>query len=50
MQRLEEPYSGTVQGVTMRYGITTHDMDYERARVAQLEGLAASGRPPAPTP
>ena len=33
----------------MRYGITTHDMDYERARVAGLEGLAQRGRRPAPT-
>src|SRR4051794_15688864 len=41
MQRLEAPYAGTAQGVAMRYGITTHDMDYERARVAALEGLAA---------
>jgi alpha-galactosidase len=42
MQRLEAPYSGTAQGVKMRYGIETHDMDYERARVAGLEGLAKS--------
>jgi alpha-galactosidase/6-phospho-beta-glucosidase family protein len=40
MQRLEAPYAGTAQGVAMRYGITTHDMDYERARVAGLERLA----------
>jgi len=40
MQWLEAPYSGTAQGVAMRYGITTHDMAYERARVAELEGLA----------
>jgi len=33
MQRLEEPYAGTAQGVSMRYGITTHDMAYERSRV-----------------
>ena len=38
MQRLEEPYSGTAQGVKMRYGIETHDMDYERARVARARG------------
>ena len=25
----------------MRYGITTHDMAYEKARVAELEALAA---------
>jgi alpha-galactosidase/6-phospho-beta-glucosidase family protein len=50
MQRLEEPYGGTVQGVKMRYGITTHDMDYERARVAQLEGLAATWTAPGAEP
>lgn len=41
MQRLEEPYAGTAQGVSMRYGITTHDMNYERSRVRDLEKLAA---------
>jgi alpha-galactosidase len=50
MQRLEGEYGGTAQGVAMRYGITTHDMDYERARVADLERLAAEwtaeGAPP----
>jgi alpha-galactosidase/6-phospho-beta-glucosidase family protein len=40
MQRLEEPYAGTAQGVSMRYGITTHDMAYERSRVRGLEHLA----------
>ncbi len=40
MQRLEAPYSGTAQGVSMRYGITTHDMAYERSRVRGLEQLA----------
>ena len=50
MQRLEKPYSGTVQGVGMRYGITTHDMDYERARVARLEGLAATWTAPGADP
>ena len=40
MQRLEEPYAGTAQGVSMRYGITTHDMAYERSRVRGLEQLA----------
>jgi alpha-galactosidase len=40
MQRLEREYSGTAQGVEMRYGIRTHDMAYERARVADLERLA----------
>jgi alpha-galactosidase len=46
MQRLEGPYAGTAQGVKMRYGITTHDMDYERARVAGLEGLAKAWTAP----
>ncbi|HEY7258025.1 MAG TPA: hypothetical protein VH459_03100 [Gaiellales bacterium] len=41
MQRLEGEYAGTAQGVSMRYGITTHDMAYEKARVAELEALAA---------
>ena len=40
MQRLEGPYAGRAQGVKMRYGITTHDMAKERARVAGLEDLA----------
>ena len=40
MQRLEGEYAGTAQGVEMRYGITTHDMAYEKARVAELEALA----------
>jgi len=40
MQRLEAPYAGTAQGVSMRYGITTHDMAYERSRVRGLEHLA----------
>ena len=50
MQRLEAPYAGTAQGVKMRYGITTHDMDYERARVAQLERLAKSWTAPGADP
>jgi alpha-galactosidase len=40
MQWLEEPYSGTAQGVKMRYGIRTHDMAYEKRRVQDLEQLA----------
>ncbi len=48
MQRLEEPYAGTAQGVKMRYGIETHDMAYEKARVAGLEELAATGQPTTP--
>jgi alpha-galactosidase len=42
MQRLEGSYAGTAQGVRMRYGITTHDMEYERERVRGLEELATS--------
>jgi len=50
LQRLAEPYAGTAQGVAMRYGITTHDMEYERARVARLEGLAAAWTAPGAGP
>ena len=39
-------YAGTAQGVKMRYGITTHDMAYEKARVAELEALAATWTAP----
>ena len=46
MQRLEGEYAGTAQGVEMRYGIRTHDMAYEKARVAELEGLAAKWTAP----
>ena len=46
MQRLEGAYAGTAQGVRMRYGITTHDMEYERARVRGLEELAATWTAP----
>lgn len=46
MQRLEEPYAGRAQGVAMRYGITTHDMDNERARVSELEQLASQWTAP----
>ncbi len=46
MQRLEGEYAGTAQGVAMRYGITTHDMAYEKARVAELEALAATWTAP----
>ena len=50
MQRLEAPYAGTAQGVKMRYGITTHDMAYERARVQGLEALAATWTAPGADP
>ena len=50
MQWLEEPLNGSAQGVKMRYGITTHHMEHERARVKQWEDLAhewtAPGAPP----
>jgi alpha-galactosidase len=46
MQWLEEPYSGTAQGVKMRYGITTHSMAGERERVRGLEELAAKWTAP----
>jgi alpha-galactosidase len=46
MQRLDAEYAGTAQGVAMRYGITTHDMAYEKARVAELEALAAKWTAP----
>jgi alpha-galactosidase len=41
MQYVEEPYEGRAQGLRVRYGITTHDMNYERGRVRQFEELAA---------
>ena len=50
MQWLEEPYAGTAQGVAMRYGITTHDMKRERARVSGLEELAAEWTAPGAPP
>jgi alpha-galactosidase/6-phospho-beta-glucosidase family protein len=34
----------------MRYGITTHDMAYEKARVAELEALAATWTAPGAGP
>ena len=39
--RLERPYDGRAQGLPMRYGFRIHDMDDERARIAELEELAA---------
>jgi alpha-galactosidase len=50
MQRLEAPYAGRAQGVAMRYGITTHDMAYERDRVRGLEQLAAEWTAPGAGP
>ena len=46
MQRLAEPYEGRAQGLAMRYGITMHDMDKERARVQGLAELAAQWTAP----
>jgi alpha-galactosidase len=50
MQWLEEPYAGTAQGVPMRYGIRTHDMKKERARVRGLEELARKWTTPGAGP
>ena len=46
MQRLEQPYEARAQGLPMRYGITIHDMDKERARVNGLAELAAAWTSP----
>jgi alpha-galactosidase len=46
MQRLDEEYAGRAQGLAMRYGITMHDMDKERARVQGLATLAAEWTAP----
>ncbi len=46
MQRLEEPYEGRAQGMPMRYGITIHDMDKERARVSEVADLVAEWTAP----
>jgi alpha-galactosidase len=40
LQRLAEPYTGRAQGLAMRYGLRIHDMDNERARIAQWAELA----------
>jgi alpha-galactosidase/6-phospho-beta-glucosidase family protein len=40
MQYVDESYNGRAQGLRVRYGIRTHDMDYERGRVAQFQELA----------
>jgi alpha-galactosidase len=50
MQWLEQPYTGTAQGIRMRYGITTHDMAHERARVKQWEDLARDWTAPDASP
>lgn len=46
MQYVEEPYNGRAQGLRVRYGIKTHDMDYERGRVKQFEELAVAWTQP----
>lgn len=46
MQYADEPYDGRAQGLRVRYGIKTHDMDYERGRVKQFEDLAAAWTQP----
>ncbi|MEI8057535.1 MAG: hypothetical protein WCI29_09025 [Actinomycetes bacterium] len=46
MQRLEQEYAGTAQGIRMRYDVVSHDMTYERARGRRLEELASSWTAP----
>ncbi len=46
MQRLDEAYEGRAQGLAMRYGITMHDMDHERARYDELAELTAAWTAP----
>jgi alpha-galactosidase len=46
LQRLDQELNGSAQGVKMKYGIKTHDMAYEKARVAELEALAAKWTAP----
>lgn len=50
MQRLEQEYEGTAQSVKMRYGITTHSMDHERARPKMLAELAKEWTAPGAGP
>lgn len=50
MQRLKEPYEGRAQGMPMRYGITIHDMDKERARVSEVADLVAEWTAPGAGP
>ena len=46
MQYVDEKYEGRAQGLRVRYGIKTHDMDYERGRVKQFEDLAEAWTQP----
>jgi len=41
MQQIEEPYAGTGQGLKLRYGLSTHSMVNEQARVSEWDDLAA---------
>lgn len=50
MQRLEQEYDGTAQSVEMRYGITTHSMEHERARPKMLAELAKQWTAPGAGP
>jgi alpha-galactosidase len=46
MQRLDEDYEGRAQGLAMRYGITMHDMDEQRARYDELAELTGAWTAP----
>jgi alpha-galactosidase len=46
MQYVDEKYEGRAQGLRVRYGIKTHDMDYERRRVKQFKDLAEAWTQP----
>lgn len=50
MQRLEQAYEGTAQSLKMRYGITTHSMEHERARPKMLADLAKQWTAPGAGP
>jgi alpha-galactosidase len=46
MQRLDDDYEGRAQGLAMRYGITMHDMDEQRARYDELAELTGAWTAP----
>jgi alpha-galactosidase len=50
MQRLDEDYQGRAQGLAMRYGITMHDMDEQRARYDELAELTGAWTAPGAAP
>jgi alpha-galactosidase len=50
MQRLDEEYEGRAQGLAMRYGITMHNMDEQRARYDELADLIAAWTAPGAAP